>query len=64
MTIISYQFPKRFNKNNHQKSFCNSYTDDNRFHALSVNEDTQNSNEDLHVAESSPEIVHSDDNQN
>ena len=59
-----YQFPKRFSKNNHQKSSCNSYTDDNRFRALSVNEDTQNSNEDLHVTESSRETVHSDDNQN
>ena len=33
-------------------------------HALSVNEDTQNSIEDLQVTESSPETVHSDDNQN
>ena len=59
-----YQFPKRFSKNNHQKSSCNSYTHDNRFHALSVNKDTQSSNEDLHVTESSRETVHSDGNQN
>ena len=59
-----YQFPKRFSKNNHQKSSCNSYTHDNRFYALSVNEDTQNSSEDLNVTESSHETVHSDDNQN
>ena len=44
-----YQFPKRFSKSHHQKSSCNSYTHDNRFHALSVNEDSQNSNEDLHI---------------
>ena len=59
-----YQFLKRFNKNLYQKSYCNSYTHDNRFHTLSVNEDSQNSNEDLHVTESSRETVHSDNNQN
>ena len=59
-----YQFPKRFSKNNHQKNSCNSYTHDNRFHPLSVNEDTQNSNEDLHVTEPSRETVHSDSSQN
>ena len=46
------------------KSSCSSYIHDNRFHALSVNEDAQSSNEDLHVTESSRETVHSDDNQN
>ena len=25
-----YQFPKRFSKNHYQKSFCDSYTHDNR----------------------------------
>ena len=60
----NYQFPKRFNKNLYQKSYCNSYTHDNRFHTLSVNEDSQNSNEDLYVTESSLETVHSDNNQN
>ena len=58
------QFPKRFSKNNHQKSSCNSYTHDNRFHALSLNEDTQNVNEDLQVTESSCETLHFNDNQN
>ena len=60
----NYQFPKRFSKNNHQKSSCNSYTHDNRFHALSLNEDTQNVNEDLQVTESSCETLHFNDNQN
>ena len=59
-----YQFPERYRKNNHQKSSCSSCTHDNRFRALSVNEDTQNSNEDLQVRESSRETAHSDDNQN
>ena len=59
-----YQFPERYSKNNHQKSSCSSCTHDNRFRALSVNEDTQNSNEDLRVRESSRETAHSDDNQN
>ena len=59
-----YQFPERYSKNNHQKSSCSSCTHDNRFRALSVNEDTQNSNEDLQVRESSRETAHSDDNQN
>ena len=59
-----YQFPKKFSKNNHHKNSCNSYTHDNRFHALSVNEDTQSCNEDLYVTESSHETIHSDDSQN
>ena len=46
-TNDDYQFPKRFSKNKHQKSSYNSYTHDNRFHSLSVNEDSQNNNEDL-----------------
>ena len=57
-----YQFPKRFSEKNHKKSSCNSYTHVNRFHALSVNEDTQNSNEDL--TSQSHRLKHSDDNQN
>ena len=42
----------------------NSYTHDNRFHAVSVYEDSQNSNEDLHVTESSCVTLDSEDNQN
>ena len=60
----NYQFPKRFIKNHHQKSSCNSYTHENKFHTLSVNEGSQNSNEDVHVTESLRETEHSDNNQN
>ena len=35
-----YKFPKRFSIYNHQKSSCNRYTRDNRFHAPLVNEAT------------------------
>ena len=59
-----FQFSKRFSKNHHQQSSCNSYTHDNRFHALSVNDDSQNSNENLQVTESSRETVYCDENQN
>ena len=58
------QFPKRFSKNHHQKSCHNTYTHNNRFHALFVNENSQNNNEDLHVTEPSREILHFDENQN
>ena len=30
------EFPKKFTKNHHQNISCNSYTHDNRFHALCV----------------------------
>ena len=60
----NYQFPQRFSKNYHGKSSYNSYAHDNRFHALSVHEDIQNNNQDLHVTESPRETLHSDDNQN
>ena len=59
-----YQFPKRFSANRHQESSCNSYTHENTFHALSVNEYSQINNEDLDITESSRETVHSDDSQN
>ena len=36
-------------KNEHQEGFYNSYTHGNIFHALSVNEDSQNNTEDLQV---------------
>ena len=60
----NYQFPKRFCKNHHQKSSYNSCTRNNKFQFLSVNEDSQYNNEDLHFTESSGETLHSDDNQN
>ena len=59
-----YQFPKRFSASRHQESSYNSYTHENRFHALSVNEYSQINNEDLDITESSRETVHSDDSQN
>ena len=34
------------------------------FHVLSVNENSQNSNEDLHITESSRKTLQSDNNQN
>ena len=40
---------KRFRKKYCQKSSYNSYINDDRFHALSVNEDNHNNNKDLHV---------------
>ena len=53
-----------FSKNHHQKSSCESYTHDNRFHALSVKQDSQDGNDVLQITESSRETVHSDNNQN
>ena len=59
----NYQFPKRFSKKHHQKCY-NSYSNDDRFHALGINKDSQNGNEDIHVTESSLETKYSDNNQN
>ena len=50
----NYRFPKRFTRSHYQKSPHNEHINNNRLHAISVNEENQNETEEQHESDVTP----------